>query len=42
MLEGKLKLKVNREKSKIVNLASSGGKFRYLGFGMGIITSMRT
>lgn len=33
MLEGKLK--VNREKSKIVNLASNGGKFRYLGFGMG-------
>ena len=35
MLEGKLKLKVNREKSKIVNLASNGGKFKYLGFGMG-------
>lgn len=35
MLEGKLKLKVNREKSKIVYLASNGGKFKFLGFGMG-------
>lgn len=35
MLEGKLKLKVNREKSKIVNLACSYGKFKYLGFSMG-------
>lgn len=35
ILEGKLNLKVNRDKSKIVNLASNGGKFKYLGFGMG-------
>lgn len=35
ILEGKLKLKVNREKSKIVNLAFNSGRFKYLGFGMG-------
>lgn len=35
MLEGKLNLRVNRDKSKIVNLASNRGKFKYLGFSMG-------
>jgi group II intron reverse transcriptase/maturase len=34
-LEGKLKLKVNREKSRIVNLNSNHGEFKFLGFGMG-------
>lgn len=34
-LEKKLKLKVNRDKSKIVNLAVNFGKFKYLGFGIG-------
>ena len=34
-LEGKLKLKVNRDKSKIVNLANNYGDFKFLGFGMG-------
>ena len=33
-LEGRLKLKVNREKSRIVNLASNRGQFKFLGFGM--------
>lgn len=34
-LEGRLKLKVNREKSKIVNLACNYGEFKFLGFSMG-------
>ena len=34
-LEGRLKLKVNRDKSKIVNLAFNNGEFKFLGFGMG-------
>ena len=34
-LEGKLKLKVNREKSRIVSLASNRGNFKFLGFNMG-------
>ena len=34
MLEGKLHLKVNRDKSRIVNLANNKGQFKYLGFGM--------
>lgn len=34
MLEKKLHLKVNREKSRIVNLAANTGSFRFLGFGM--------
>ena len=34
-LEGKLKLKVNRDKSRIVNLANNYGEFKFLGFGMG-------
>ena len=34
-LEGKLKLKVNRDKSRIVNLAFNCGRFKFLGFGMG-------
>ena len=33
-LEGKLKLTVNRDKSKIVNLARNHGEFKFLGFGM--------
>ena len=34
-LEGRLKLKVNREKSKIVSLARNYGEFKFLGFSMG-------
>lgn len=34
-LEGKLKLQVNREKSRVVNLAVNKGKFKFLGFSMG-------
>lgn len=34
MLERKLHLKVNRDKSRIVNLANNKGQFKYLGFGM--------
>ena len=34
-LEGKLKLKVNIEKSRIVSLASNRGNFKFLGFDMG-------
>ena len=34
-LEGKLKLKVNREKSRIVSLAFNRGNFKFLGFNMG-------
>ena len=34
-LEGKLKLRVNREKSRIVSLASNNGEFKFLGFNMG-------
>ncbi len=33
-LEGKLKLKVNRDKSRIVNLNSNHGEFKFLGFSM--------
>jgi len=33
-LEGRLKLKVNREKSMIVNLAHNSGQFKFLGYGM--------
>ena len=33
-LEDRLKLKVNRDKSRIVNLAMNYGKFKFLGFGM--------
>ena len=36
-LEGRLKLKVNREKSRIVSLAFNRGKFKFLGFSMGKI-----
>lgn len=35
LLEGRLKLKVNREKSRIVSLASNRGRFKFLGFNMG-------
>ena len=34
-LEGRLKLKVNRDKSRIVSLAMNRGSFKFLGFGMG-------
>ena len=34
-LEGKLKLRVNREKSRIVSLANNRGSFKFLGFNMG-------
>ena len=34
-LEGKLKLRVNREKSRIVSLAGNRGSFKFLGFNMG-------
>lgn len=33
-LEGRLKLKVNRDKSRIVSLANNRGNFKFLGFGM--------
>ena len=35
LLEEKLKLKVNREKSRIVSLARNYGSFKFLGFNMG-------